>query len=102
VHFPAGTWLSGSIRLKSSVALYFEQGSTLVATEDPTAYDEAEPNQWEKYQDFGHSHFHNSLIWGDGLENISILGPGRIYGKGLTRSANNRDVGITTCRTASN
>jgi polygalacturonase len=34
VHFPAGTWLSGSIQLKSNVAPYFEQGSTLVATED--------------------------------------------------------------------
>jgi len=28
------------------------------------------------YQDFGHSHWHNSLIWGEGLENVSIYGPG--------------------------
>ena len=33
----------------------------------------AEP--WDQYQDFGHSHWHNSLIWGENLENISILGP---------------------------
>jgi polygalacturonase len=45
VHFPTGTWLSGSIHLKSNVALYFEPGSTLLATENPEAYDEAEPNQ---------------------------------------------------------
>lgn len=102
VHFPAGTWLSGSIHLKSNVALYFEPGSTLLATENPEAYDEAEPNQWEKYQDFGHSHFHNSLIWGEGLENVSILGLGRIYGKGLTRSANkrvgNKAISLKLCR----
>ncbi|HMJ61320.1 MAG TPA: glycoside hydrolase family 28 protein, partial [Bryobacteraceae bacterium] len=102
VHFPAGTWLSGSIHLKSNVALYLDQGATLLATENPEAYDEAEPNQWDKYQDFGHSHFHNSLIWGDGLENISILGPGRIYGKGLTRSANkrvgNKAISLKLCR----
>jgi len=84
VHFPAGTWLSGSIRLKSSVALYFEQGSTLVATEDPTAYDEAEPNQLGEVPRFGHSHFHNSLIWGDGLEEHLDSRTGPDLWQGLT------------------
>ena len=37
------------------------------------------------FQDFGHSHFHNSLIWGDGIENIAITGTGRIWGKGLSK-----------------
>ena len=37
------------------------------------------------YQDFGHSHFHNSLIWGEGLENIGIVGTGRIWGRGLSK-----------------
>src|SRR5271166_3293568 len=57
VYFPPGTYLSGSIHLKSHITLYLEQGSTLLATDEPTAYDEAEPNQWDQYQDFGHSHF---------------------------------------------
>ena len=35
------------------------------------------------YQDFGHSHWHNSLIWGEGLEHVAITGPGRIDGRGL-------------------
>jgi polygalacturonase len=86
VYFPAGTFLSGSIHLKSNVSLYLEQGSTILATSDAAAYDEAEPNQWDKFQDYGHSHFRNSLIWGENLENVSILGPGRIWGKGLVRS----------------
>jgi polygalacturonase len=102
VYFPAGNWLSGSIHLKSNVTLFLEQGSTILATADPLAYDEAEPNQWDKYQDFGHSHFHNSLIWGEGLENISIVGAGRIYGEGLTRSANkrvgNKAIALKLCR----
>jgi len=42
-------------------------------------FDVAEPNQWDMYQDFGHSHFHNSLIWGDGIGNIAIQGYGRIW-----------------------
>src|SRR5262249_31599077 len=80
---------SFSIRLKSNITLYLDQGATIVAA-DPTAdhgtYDPPEPNPWDKYQDFGHSHFHNSLIWGEGLVNVSIVGSGLIWGKGLVRS----------------
>lgn len=91
VFFPAGTYRSFSIRLKSNVGLYISHGATILAA-DPRdgdgKYDAAEPNPWDQYQDFGHSHWHNSLIWGENLENISILGPGRIWGKGLVRTGN--------------
>ncbi|HEX8774112.1 MAG TPA: glycoside hydrolase family 28 protein [Pyrinomonadaceae bacterium] len=88
VLFPAGTYLSFSIRLKSNIALYLDQGATILAADPKEAggsYDMPEPNRWDMYQDFGHSHWRNSLIWGEGLENVSILGPGLINGKGLTR-----------------
>src|SRR5258707_1007888 len=89
VFFSAGTYRCFSIHLKSNVALYLDQGATILAA-DPSdkdgQYDPPEPNQWEQFQDFGHSHWRNSLIWGENLENISILGPGRIWGKGLVRS----------------
>src|SRR5438067_1946677 len=88
VFFPAGNYLSVSIRLKSNIALYLDQGATIVAanTSSDAKYDPPEPNEWDKYQDFGHSHWHNSLIWGENLTNVSILGPGMIWGKGLVRS----------------
>ena len=89
VRFPAGNYLSFSIRLKSNIALFLDHGATIVAAdpkEDDGKYDPPEPNQWDKYQDFGHSHWHNSLIWGENLTNVSILGPGMIWGKGLVRS----------------
>ena len=88
VRFPAGTYLSFSIRLKSNITLYLDSGATIFAAEpgDKGKYDLPEPNESDMYQDFGHSHWQNSLIWGIGLENVSILGPGRIDGtKGLTR-----------------
>ncbi|HKX82826.1 MAG TPA: glycosyl hydrolase family 28-related protein, partial [Pyrinomonadaceae bacterium] len=89
VFFPAGTYRSFSIRLRSNVALYFDQGSVLLAAspnQGDGKYDPPEPNPWDKYQDFGHTHWHNSLIWGENVENVSILGPGLIWGKGLVRS----------------
>ena len=98
VLFPPGTWLSFSIRMKSHVGLYLSQNATLLAAASPLpgettgynggTYDAAEPNApWEDYQDYGHNHWHNSLIWGEGLTDISITGPGLIYGKGLSFGA---------------
>jgi polygalacturonase len=98
VLFPPGTWLSFSIRLKSHVALYLSQGATILAADSPLpnattgynggTYDAAEPNTaWDAYQDYGHNHWHNSLIWGEGINDISITGPGLIFGKGLSFGA---------------
>ena len=101
VQFPAGTYLTGSIRLRSNLTLQFEPGTTLEASADPSAYDAAEPNQWDKFQDFGHSHFHNSLIWGEGLDNVSIEGPGLIGGKALERergAAGDKAIALKLCR----
>ena len=96
VVFPAGTYASYSIHLKSNVGLYLDHGATILAADPPAegqpgGYDAPEPNAWDKYQDFGHTHWHNSLIWGEGLENISITGPGRVFGRGLTRGFGRKD-----------
>src|SRR4051794_1978967 len=85
VHFPAGAYITGSIRLRSNLILSFDPGARLEASSDAAAYDAPEPNQWDKFQDFGHSHFHNSLLWGENLENIAIVGAGVISGKALVR-----------------
>lgn len=106
VNFPAGTYLSYSIRLKSHITLYLEQGATILAAtpQGDIGYDAPEAGPGNKYQDFGHSHWQNSLIWGIGLENVSILGPGTIYGKGLTRGGpyrapvGNKAIALKLCR----
>jgi polygalacturonase len=90
VVFPAGDYLSYTIRLKSQITLHLGPGATIIAADPPPegqpgGYDAPEPNPWNVYQDFGHSHWRNSLIWGKGLENVAITGPGRIYGRGLSR-----------------
>lgn len=106
VYFPAGTYPSYSIRLTSNIALYLDQGATILAAEpsEDQGYDIAEPNPTDMYQDFGHSHWHDSLIWGEKLENISILGPGLIHGKGLDRwdsptaGRGNKILALKLCR----
>ncbi|MES2429123.1 MAG: glycoside hydrolase family 28 protein [Bacteroidota bacterium] len=87
VWFPAGNYLSVTIHLKSNIALYIDQGATIIAatTSETVKYDLPEKSENDVYQDFGHSHFRNSLIVGENLHDISITGPGRIWGKGLIR-----------------
>ena len=98
VLFPADTWLCFSIHLKSHVDLYLSQGATILAADSPLpgqstgynggTYDAAEPNNpWESFQDYGHNHWHNSLLWGENINDLSITGPGLIYGKGLSFGA---------------
>ncbi len=94
VIFPAGTYLTGSIQLRSNITLQFDPGTRLEASADPAAYDDPEPNSSDKFQDFGHSHFHNSLIWGENLENVAIVGPGLISGKALSRNDRGADKAI--------
>ncbi len=88
VFFSAGTYLSFSIHLKSNITLYLDNGATLLAADPATdkgKYDSFEPNEFDMYQDFGHSHWKNSLIWGIGVENVAITGQGKIDGKGLSK-----------------
>jgi polygalacturonase len=85
VRFPAGTYLSYSIRLKSNITLYLDSGSKILAANRAIhggeGYDAPEDiGDAARYQDFGHGHWHNSLIWGEHLENITITGPGMIDG----------------------
>jgi polygalacturonase len=106
VYFPAGTYLSFSIRLKNHISIFLDAGSILLAADSAATgkYDDGEPNAFDQYQDYGHSHWHNSLIWGENLEDISIMGPGVINGKGLRRNASerrpwgNKAIALKLCR----
>jgi hypothetical protein len=107
VYFPAGYYLSFSIHLKSNITLLLDNGAFLIGAipvQGQAGYDDPEPNQWDKFQDFGHSHWHNSLIWGENLENIAIIGQGRIIGNGLNRNSRpgngpgNKAIALKFCR----
>jgi polygalacturonase len=110
VEFAAGAYLAGSIHLRSNVALHLGPGSSIVASSEDKDYDPPEPNAWGDslhYQDGGHSHWHDSLIWGEDLANVSITGEGRIFGKGLSRGwggervvqkVGNKAIALRNCR----
>jgi polygalacturonase len=106
VYLPAGNYLSGSIHLKSNISIFIDQGATIIAAPvtAENGYDEAETSVNTTYQDYGHSHWHNSLVWGENLHDVSILGQGMIWGKGLyhdyvkDKQSANKSIALYLCR----
>ena len=109
IYLPAGTYMSYSIRLKSNISIYLDHGAVLKAAvpNEKEHYDLPEDNPHDDYQDFGHSHWQNSLIWGIGLHDVSIQGFGLIDGsEGITRGqakmnghpAANKAIALKECR----
>ncbi|MFC7620983.1 glycoside hydrolase family 28 protein [Microlunatus sp. GCM10028923] len=107
VYVPAGTYACYSIRLRSKVALHLAPGATLLAAQpvDGRGYDPPEPGVGNDFQDFAHSHWRNSLIWGEGLTDVTVSGPGLIDGRGLVGGrgeedpgAGNKAIALKRCR----
>jgi polygalacturonase len=103
VQFPSGTYKSSnSIHMKSNVTLQLDSGATITGSGSDT-YDAPESNQWDDYQDYGHSHFHNAMIWGDRLTNIGFVGSGTIDGGGNLITGNpdsgqaDKIISLTRC-----
>ncbi len=103
VHFPSGTYRSAnSIHMKSNVTLQLDSGATIRGA-GGSGYDAPESNPNSAFQDFGHSHFHDAMIWGDRLTNIGFVGPGVIDGGGNLITGNpssgqaDKIISLTRC-----
>ena len=85
--FPAGSFVSGSLRLKSGVTLHLENGAILLGSLNPFDYEKVETN--------------TAFILGYRQENIGITGEGKIDGRGrevATNLVNLIHLGIVTDR----
>lgn len=79
VVFPPGKYLSGTIHLKSNVALKFDAHSRLVGTAELKRYQHFTPPDGTHEARFRPA-WHRGLILGIGVQNVSILGEGVIDG----------------------
>ncbi|RPF37599.1 glycosyl hydrolase family 28 protein [Streptomyces sp. TLI_185] len=103
VRFPAGAYKSQStIHMKSHVTLQLDKGATIQGAGADT-YDKAEANPYDAYQDYGHSHFHDAMIYGDRLTDIGFVGQGVIDGMGNLITGNPKSgeadkiISLTRC-----
>jgi polygalacturonase len=100
--FSKGIYSVRTVHLKSNVYLYIDNDATIKALKgadapeatwfsdkkyrsglsptDPGPY--ANPENWLTKQDVGHHYFRNTMFFGERLDNIKIIGNGRITGNG--------------------
>lgn len=78
VYFPRGTFLSGTIYMKSGVTLRLDVGCTLLGSADLKDY----PPTVQAFRSYTDNYTDKSLIYGENLERITITGKGTIDGQG--------------------
>jgi polygalacturonase len=103
VLFPSGTYQSrNTIHMRSDITMRLESGATIRGASNDD-YDSPEDNPNDAYQDYGHSHFHNAMIYGDQLTNVAFVGAGVIDGGGNLITGNPDDgeadkiISLTRC-----
>ncbi len=78
VYFPPGTWLSGTIEMRSHVTLRLDSGCRLLGSSNPADY----PPRIAKLRSYSNNYTGQSLIRGEDLEHVAICGLGTIDGQG--------------------
>jgi polygalacturonase len=78
LHFPAGTYLSGTLFLKSRVTLHLDAGATLRGSRDLRDY----PSTVPALRSYTDNYTERSLIYAENVDQIGIAGRGVIDGQG--------------------
>lgn len=81
VVIPSGEWFSGAIKLKSHITLLLEEGSRLVFSTDMREYLPVVFTRFQGMELYNYS----SLVYGFQLEDIAIVGTGKLIGNGEQR-----------------
>lgn len=102
LRFSDGVYRVRTVRLRSNVWLYVDRGATILALKggdapEPTWFSDRKyrsglsptdagpyenPDNWLTKQDVGHTYFRNTMFFGERLDNVKIVGNGRISGDG--------------------
>lgn len=76
VYLPAGTYLSGTVHLKSNVTLWIDSGAIILGSENLADYDVVTPPYMKIRTDL----WFGFLIQGTDLDRVAIIGSGTIDG----------------------
>ncbi len=85
VDVPAGTYLSGTVFLKSNLTIHLDSGATIKFSPNEASFAAYEQLPFTPVDDKETSYFRYALFTGDGLENITIEGAGTIDGNRTKR-----------------
>jgi hypothetical protein len=76
--FPAGTYLTGMVRLKDNITLQLDAGAVLLGSPELKDY----PETKVPFPTMNDAFYRHNLLYAEGVRNIAITGQGRIDGQG--------------------
>jgi polygalacturonase len=97
VVIPAGRFMSGSLHLKTGVALHIDHGATLLGSPNKQDYDVYETLGFKNASDNETSYFHHALIWAEDQERLAITGSGTIDGNRKKRGGP-KPIALKRCK----
>jgi len=97
VYFGPGTYLCGSLHLRSGVTLWLDAGATVKGSTERSDYDEYEKLGFKNDADHETTYFHYALIWGEDVERIGIVGEGTIDSNRKKRGGP-KSIALKRCR----
>ena len=97
VYFPAGNYLSGTVRLKSYVTVFLDAGATLISSPDKDDFDPYEKLSFKSGSDEETTDFHYALLRGQDVEHVGVVGPGTIDGN-RTKRHGPKPIALKNCR----
>jgi polygalacturonase len=96
IYFPSGEYVSGTLHLRSRVALRLAAGAVLIASPDDADFDPYEELGYDSFADRETTDFAFALLQGRALQDVRILGPGRIDGN-RTRRGGPKPIALKQC-----
>ena len=97
VYFAPGTYLCGSLHLRTGVILWIDAGATIKGSKDEEDYDPYETLGFKDDADRETTYFHYSLIWGEDVERVGIVGSGTIDSNRMLRGGP-KAIALKRCR----
>ncbi len=97
VYVPAGRYRCGTLRLTNHVTLWMDAGAVLKMSERDEDFDPPETLPYAPNADRATSLFRHALLYGEGLEHVTIRGEGRID-CGPKRRGGPKPISLKRCR----
>jgi len=100
VLLPPGRYLSGTLHLKSNVAIEIAAGAVLAASPDQADFDPYEPLPFKPVDDHETTYFRYALLVGEDVSDVTIFGAGALDGNRAKRGGP-KPVALKRCRRVS-
>ena len=97
VYIPPGDYVSGTLRLRSHTIIQLAAGATLIASRENGDFDPVEKLGYDSFADAETTSFQFALLQGRGVEDVHIVGPGRIDGNRSSRDGP-KPIALKECR----